>query len=186
MTLRPVLLAVGSVVVAGLVAATLLVDRHVQPPPLGPGVEPMCLDAMRRSPPDRTWVAPRREHGAGAGATSVTLRELPLHDGQAVRVAGVLHAEFEWVALYSHRVTTMEGVGRAPWVRLDDFGGDLVTLRPAVSDRCVVVEGTYSQGPSGHLGMFNGLIRDVVRLEVWATPHWPFDSTPRLPPPPKS
>ena len=56
------------------------------------------------------------------------------------------------------------------------------TKGPSISDRCVVVEGTYSGGAGGHFGMFNGTILDVLRLDVWSTPHRPFVTTP---PPPR-
>jgi hypothetical protein len=57
------------------------------------------------------------------------------------------------------------------------------TKGPSISNRCVVVDGTYSSGAGGHFGMFNGTIRDVLRLDVWSTPHRPFVTTPPPPPP---
>jgi hypothetical protein len=48
----------------------------------------------------------------------------------------------------------------------------------------VVIEGMYSRGAGEQPGMFAGTIRDVLRLEVWSTPHRPFVATPPPPPPP--
>jgi hypothetical protein len=131
---------------------------------------------MRRSAADLSWVAPRREEQVrGRGIKTVTLGELPFHDGDPVRVAGLLHVEFEWVALYPSRTALEEG-WRAPWVTLGSLWPDEPYWRtkgPSISDRCVALEGTYSGGPEGHFGMFNGTIRDVLRLDVWSTPHRP-------------
>jgi hypothetical protein len=104
-----------------------------------------------------------------------------------VRVAGVLHAEFEWVALYPSRAAMEEQSWRAPWVGLGSLWPDepyWKTKGPSISDRCVVIEGTYSGGAGGHFGMFNGTIGDVLRLAVWSTPHRPFVTPP--PPPAKA
>jgi hypothetical protein len=183
---RSILLAI-LIASASLVAVTLLVDLNPDLPPIGPGVEALCLETMRRTAPDLTWVAPSREQRADRDVQPVTLGELRGHDRQLVRVAGVLHAEFEWVALYSSRdVIGFEDMGRAPWVDLEGLGVNLSTLRPAISDRCVVVEGRYSRGSSGHMGMFNGRLDDILRLEVWSTPHRPFVYKIELPPPPPS
>ena len=75
-----------------------------------------------------------------------------------MRVAGVLHAEFEWVALYPSRAAMEEPSWRAPWVPLSSLWPDepyWKTKGPLISDRCAVVEGTYVGGACGHFGMFN-------------------------------
>jgi hypothetical protein len=57
--MRTALLALG-IVAAGLLAAWILVDRRVELPPVGPSVEQICAEAMRRTPADLSWVAPNR------------------------------------------------------------------------------------------------------------------------------
>jgi hypothetical protein len=97
------------------------------------------------------------------------------------------HAEFEWVALYPSPAAMEEQSTHAPWVTLSSLWPDepyWKTKAPSISDRCVVVEGTYSGGKGGHMGMFDGTIEDVLRLDVWSTPHRPFVTTPPPPPPP--
>ena len=114
----------------------------------------------------------------GREIKTVSLGDLPSQSGRLVRVAGVLHAEFEWVALYPSRAAMEEQSGRAPWVTLDSLWPDEPYWKRkgrSVSDRCVVVEGMYSGGAGGHFGMFNGTIGDVLRLDVWSTPHRPLD-----------
>lgn len=179
--MRTALLALG-IVAVGLLAASALVDWRVELPPVGPSVEQICAETMQRTAPDLSWVAPGREEKVrGRAIQTVTLGELPSHSGSLVRVAGVLHAEFEWVALYPSRVAMEGQPWRAPWVTLGSLWPDEPYWRtkgPSISDRCVIVEGTYSGGASGHFGMFNGTIGGVLRLDVWSTPHRPFVTTP--------
>ena len=176
--MRTTLIALGTIVV-GLLAAAAIADRlRVDVPPVGPGVEQTCAQAMQRTGPDMSWVAPRRDEKIrGRKIKAATFEELPSHDGSVVRVAGVLHAEFEWVAVYPSRAAMEEQSWRAPWVTLGSLWPDepyWKTKGPSISDRCVVVEGTYSGGTGGHMGMFNGTI-EALRLDVWSTPHRPFN-----------
>jgi hypothetical protein len=185
--MRTALLALG-IVAVGLLAASALVDWWVELPPVSPSVEQICTETMQRTAADLSWVAPNREEKVrGREIKAVTLGELPSHTGSLVRVAGVLHAEFEWVALYPSRAAMEEQSSHAPWVTLGSLWPDepyWKTKGPSISDRCVVVEGMYSSGAGGHFGMFNGTIGDVLRLDVWSTPHRPFVTTPLPPPPP--
>jgi hypothetical protein len=186
--MRTVLIALA-IAAIGLLAAAAIVDwQRVDMPPIGPSVEQICVESMQRTPPDLSWVAPNRaEKARGREIKTVTLGELPAHNGSLVRVAGVLHAEFESVALYPSRAAMEEQPRRSPWVSLTSLWPDepyWQTKGPLISDRCVVVEGTYSGGAGGHFGMFNGTIENILRLDVWSTPHRPFVTTPPPPPPP--
>lgn len=184
--MRTALLAALGIIAVGLLAAAAFVDWRVELPPVGPSVEQICAETMHRTAPDLSWVAQGRKEKVRERET-VTLDELPSHSGSLVRVAGVLHAEFEWVALYPSRAAMEEQSWRAPWVALGSLWPDEPYWRtrgPSISDRCVVLEGTYSGGAGGHFGMFNGTIGDVLRLDIWSTPHRPFVTTPPPPPPP--
>jgi hypothetical protein len=187
MRARLFLFAIGVVVVATLVVAAVLGNWRVKSPRIGPDVEAICVETMLRSGPDRTWVASSPVRGGGE-IRSVTLGELRGHDRQLVRVAGVLHAEFEHVALYASRAAMDDDLYGAPWVSLQRLavGEDQRTMRTAVSDRCVVVEATYERRQLGDVEMFNGTL-DAVKLEVWSTPHRPLPRpSPPPPPPPPS
>jgi hypothetical protein len=195
MKLRLTVLAIAGLAAAGLVTAFRLHGSGVAPPRLGPDVEAICLDTMRRSGPHRTLVAAHRKRPP-YDPVSVTLGELRLHDREFVRVAGFLHAEFEWVARYSSRGAmefewvalyssraAMDDPSRATWVNLQGLADDQHTLWTTLSDRCVVVEATYLKGAGGHIGVFNGTLNEVVKLEVWLTPYRPM-ARPEPPPPP--
>ena len=179
--MRTAVLALGTLAVA-LFVAWALIDWRIALPRIGPGVEPVCAEVMQRQAPDLSWTAAGREEKVrGRDLKTVTVGELPAYSGRLVRVAGVLHAEFEWVALYRSAAAIEEAPGRAPWITLNTLWPDepyWQTRGPAISGRCVLVEGTYSAGASGHFGMFSGTIRDVLRLDVWSTPHWTHVSNP--------
>jgi hypothetical protein len=186
--MRIVVIALGILAVGVLAAAAIVHSQRVDVPAVSPSVEQVCTEAMQRAPADLSWVAPTRaEKVRGREIKTVTLGELPGQGGRLVRVAGVLHAEFEWVALYPSRAAMEEQPWRSPWVRLTSLWPEEPYWRtkgPSISDRCVVVEGTYSGGAGGHEGMFNGTITDVSRLEVWSNPHRRFVTPPPPPPPP--
>jgi hypothetical protein len=175
--MRVTLIVLG-IVVAAAVAMVALVERALPVPlPRVGAVEAVCADAMRR-PPDLSWTAPDRERKlAGRRAADVTIGELPLHGGRPVRVAGVLHVEFEFVALYPSR-DAMERGRDVPWVMPDSFLADgRWRMVPDIGDRCAVVEGLYLIGPGGHHSRYRGAI-DMFRLEVWSAPHRPLVTRP--------
>ena len=144
--MRTALIALG-IIAVGLLAAAAVVAWRVELPPVSPGVEQICAETMQRTAADLSWVAPNREEKVrGRQIKTVTLSELPSHTGSLVRVAGVLHVEFEWVALYPSWAAMEEQSSLAPWVTLGSLWPDepyRKTKGPSISDRCVVVEGTY-------------------------------------------
>jgi hypothetical protein len=118
--MRFVPLAIATLATTALAAAVLLVSDGPLPP-IGPSAEPICLEAMRQAGPDLAWIAPDRDKRArGHTSISVTLGDLPFHSGELVSVEGLLHAEFEWVALYPSRAALEDG-WRAPWVALESL-----------------------------------------------------------------
>jgi hypothetical protein len=166
------------------VAITVFLPSSEPLPPIGPRAEATCLNAMQQAAPDLAWAAPNRdERTRGRTPVSVTVGELPFRSGELVSVEGLLHAEFEWVALYPSRAALEDGRS-APWVALMSLWPNEAewwwrTKGPSVSDRCVRVEGWYMGGAGGHFGAFDGSL-DALRLEVWSTPHRPFDTTPKV------
>lgn len=179
---------VAGLVIGSLLAIRPLVDPRIALPVVGADIEPICAEAMWRSPADLSWVAPERdERIRGQVVAAVSIGELPSHAGALVRVRGVLHAGFEMVGLYPSLAAMEKGPPSAPWVALDTLWPNEPywnTKQPSISERCVVVEGTYRSGPGGHFGMFSGTIDDVLRLDVWSKPHRRFVSTTPVPPAP--
>lgn len=188
--MRIALLAFG-IGAACLLAAWSVSNRWVALPPVNlpsidaayAGVEPVCVDAMRQRPPDLTWAAPGRDAMLRGRTIRPTALEHLQVTGRPVRVAGVLHVEFEWATLYASRdaIWLPHGYPRKePWVNLLSLWPEepfWLTKAPSISDRCVTIEGTYTGG-GGHMDGFNGVIDNVLRLEVWSTPHRPLPKFP--------
>ena len=188
-SMRTAVLALGSVA-AGVLTTWAVMQWRVDLPPVGPSVEQACAEAMRVKRPDHSWLAPSRDATVNTGSIpTVAFGELPAHSGAVVRVAGVLHAEFEGEALYPSRAAMEEKPRQGLRVRLADLWPDeayLATKGPLISDRCVMVEGTYSSGWGGQFGLVTGAIQHVRRLDVWSTPHRPFVTALPSPPSPRA
>jgi hypothetical protein len=89
------------------------------------GLEPLCVETMKQRSPDRSWVAADRlETLRFRRVIPVSLEELPWQNGELVVVAGVLHVEFECIALYRSPGAIDEERARlteplpSPWVGL--------------------------------------------------------------------
>jgi len=116
----PLALALATVATTA-VATTVFLGSDEPLPPIGPSTERTCLEAMRQAGPDLAWMAPDRDARLqGQTPISVRLAELPFHSGAFVSVDGLLHAEFEWVALYPSRAA-LEERWYAPWVTLQSL-----------------------------------------------------------------
>jgi hypothetical protein len=114
--MRTALIALGIIAASLLAVAAIVNWQRVEVPPVGPNVEGLCAETTQRTPADLSWVAPdRAEKAHGREIKAVTLGEVPGHTGSLVRVAGVLHVEFEWVALYPSRAA-MEATPHRPFV----------------------------------------------------------------------
>jgi len=180
-SMRKAALAIGSVA-AGALATWAVMHWRVDLPPVGPTVEQTCAEAMRAMGPDHSWVVPGHESAVETGSVpTVGFGDLSAHSGAVVRVAGVLHAEFDGVALYPSRAAMEQKPRQVLRVRLDELwpnGVELATTAPLISDRCVMIEGTYFSGWGGQFGLAAGAIQHVRRLDVWAKPHRPFAQPP--------
>jgi hypothetical protein len=112
--------AVVAAVAVCAAALALLVPGDEPLPSIGPRVEPICEQVMRTAP-DLSRRAPGHDElSRGRETRAVTLSELPLHSGELVSVEGLLHAEFEWAALYPSRAALEDG-WREPWVALESL-----------------------------------------------------------------
>ncbi len=84
-------------------------------------------------------------------------------DGKAVRVIGFLHLEPEGTALYLHSedlIYTL--VKNGVWVN------PTADFKKKLSDRYVLIEGTFDARDHGHKGLWSGAIRDVTRATPWS------------------
>jgi hypothetical protein len=99
------------------------------------------------------------------GASIVQLLARPeVFDGKKVRVVGFIHLEDEGNGIYLHqedyqRQLYVNGL----WVELRNG----IKVESRCQDRYVLIEGVFHATDRGHLGLWNGAIRDVTRCIDW-------------------
>jgi hypothetical protein len=85
------------------------------------------------------------------------------HDGKKVRVIGFCVLAFEGKALYLSEMDFRASITKnALWLETP-----LSPENQKLSEKVLLVEGTFDATSLGHLGMYSGTIRDVGRLVVW-------------------
>ena len=86
-------------------------------------------------------------------------------DGKSIRVIGFLHLEFEGNALYLHETDFCHSIfANAIWVGVGWPPDDKYVAR---SDSYVLLEGVFDARSKGHMSMFGGSVRNVIRLNGW-------------------
>ena len=86
-------------------------------------------------------------------------------DGKLIRVIGFLRLEFEGNVLYLHREDYENGIlGDGIWV---DVTSVITKQSAALNMNYVLLEGVFSAGERGHMGMWSGTIKQVRRAQLW-------------------
>jgi hypothetical protein len=101
--------------------------------------------------------------------TDVTLVRLIANpekfDGKLIRVIGFLRLEFEGNVLYLHREDYENAIlGDGIWV---DVTPVVAKLSATLNMNYVLLEGIFSAGERGHMGMWSGTIKQVRRAQLW-------------------
>ena len=87
-------------------------------------------------------------------------------DGKRLRVIGYVNLEFEDDALYPGKEDFDAAIlNNAIWIDTPAWLDSAAKRR--LSRGYAVVEGTFSAGEHGHMGIFRGTLTDVRRLERW-------------------
>jgi hypothetical protein len=91
------------------------------------------------------------------------------YDGKTIQVIGYLNIEFEGNAIYLHKEDRVHMITHnAFWVR---FSKDLTLDKDkAIKDfsgQYVIIVGVFSMKEHGHMGLFEGSINEISRLDVW-------------------
>ena len=90
-------------------------------------------------------------------------------DGKLIRVIGFLRLEFEGDVLYLHREDYEHAIlGDGIWV---DVTPEMTKQKETLNMHYVLLEGIFSSGERGHMGMWSGSIKRIRRAELW-----PFDN----------
>jgi hypothetical protein len=86
-------------------------------------------------------------------------------DGKLVRVFGFLRLEFEGDALYLHREDDTQGLTRnALWV---DRTEAIEREQEKLNAHYVLIEATFDAEDTGHMGLFGGALKKVIRIIPW-------------------
>jgi len=101
--------------------------------------------------------------------TDVTLVRLIANpekfDGKLIRVIGFLRLEFEGNVLYLHREDYENAIlGNGIWVDVTPL---MTKQRGTLNMNYVLLEGVFSAGDRGHMGMWSGTIKEIRRAELW-------------------
>jgi hypothetical protein len=101
--------------------------------------------------------------------TDVTLVRLIANpetfDGKLIRVIGFLRLEFEGNVLYLHREDYENAIlGDGIWV---DVTPVVAKQSATLNMNYVLLEGIFSAGERGHMGMWSGTVRQVRRAQLW-------------------
>lgn len=85
-------------------------------------------------------------------------------NSKQIRIVGYVRLELEGNAVYLNRDDFSEGI------RKNGLWLDVETMSPAqltnINGRYALVEGTFSMGDRGHLGMWSGAITKITRIEA--------------------
>ena len=89
--------------------------------------------------------------------------------GKRVQVVGYVRLEFEGMGIYMHEEDYRQGLySNGLW--LDFSGPSAERLCPSGEDlnnRYMIVQGVFSKGPGGHMGLWNGELTDISRFDRW-------------------
>ena len=87
-------------------------------------------------------------------------------DGKLIRVIGFLRLEFEGDVLYLHREDYENAIlGNGIWVSVTPA---VAKQKATLNMNYVLLEGVFSSGDRGHMGMWSGAIKQIRRAELWA------------------
>jgi hypothetical protein len=89
------------------------------------------------------------------------------YHGKKIQIIGYLHLEFEGDAIYLHKEDYVNGISEnGLWV---NFSDKLTRKKKPndYSDNYVIILGTFNKDGHGHMGLFNGTMDNIIRLDYW-------------------
>jgi hypothetical protein len=89
------------------------------------------------------------------------------YHGKKIQIIGYLHLEFEGDAIYLHKEDYVNGIcDNGLWVNISKSVTSKKHLKD-YSDNYVIILGTFNKDSHGHMGLFNGTMDDIIRLDFW-------------------
>ena len=165
--------------------ARFSVDREVPLPPVGPSVEQICAETMKRSTPDLSWVVQDREEKIrGREIKTATLDDLPPNNGNLLRGPECCTwnsngwrstcPALRWrIGRGAHHGSRLVRSGQASQIGGKQGGHRFSTDASSSRARTWAVRAGISACSTERY-------EDVLRLDVWSTPHRPLVTSRRL------
>jgi hypothetical protein len=87
------------------------------------------------------------------------------YDGKTVLVVGFLRLEFEGNGLYLHEQDYQHGITKnSVWVVRNE---EINRQADALNMHYVMLMGTFDASHSGHMGPFNGSLKNITSARLW-------------------
>jgi len=89
------------------------------------------------------------------------------YHGKKIQIIGYLHLEFEGDAIYLHKEDYSNAItANGLWV---NFSEKLTKKKNLTdyNDNYVIILGTFNKDSMGHMGLWNGTMDDIIRLDFW-------------------
>lgn len=88
------------------------------------------------------------------------------YHGKVVRVIGFVSLEFEGSAIYLHQEDYKQGIHKnGLWI---DVTEDIRKKKAQMDKKYVLLEGTFNEKETGHMGLWSGSIQKISRFQVWS------------------
>lgn len=106
-------------------------------------------------------------HPLARRVTMVDLLSNPQkYDGKLIRVIGVGNLEFEGDCIALSKEDLKFDIGHQIWIELGERAIPYSEAQ-TYNGKYVIVEGIFDMDDTGHMGMFQGAIKDVNRYDLW-------------------
>ena len=132
-----------------------------------------CNGQTKHSNPDSTSKAdPYYQFSPDYDVSLIRLLANPeKYDGKHVRVCGYLNVEFEGDALYFHQEDYLAHISKnGLWVNLNS-SGKVAREAARFNKKYVVIEAVFDGNDTGHMGLFGGGLKDIIRIYLWHQPN---------------
>ena len=129
-----------------------------------------CANGQKKFniPRDTSEVSPLKVLDIVGPVSIVNLIATPeKYDGKKIQIIGYLHLEFEGDGIYLHKDDYLNAItANGLWVNFSEKLTKKTSLKD-YSDNYVIILGTFKKESKGHMGLWNGTMDDIIRLDFW-------------------
>ncbi len=88
------------------------------------------------------------------------------YHNKPIQVVGYLHLEFEGNAIYINELDYKHSLNKNGF-RVSFKNKDLMAKAMKLNDKYVLIEGVFDAENTGHMGLWNGEIKNITRIDSW-------------------